>query len=252
MNLEALLSELRGNVLRDDAELASGPFDSLWSDETLVRYINDAQQRFARRTLSLRDASTPEVTQVTLATGVSSYVLHESVLAVVSGRYDTDTVDLARIGRMRVMQVQPIDPPWFDPSTAATLTPGRPIAFQTDETLDVDSKGAVTLTVYPAPSSTENGKIIYIRTARLPLDEFTIDDTQAECELVDDYQLDMLEWAAYRALRNSDIDGHSSDADKHEKRFNEAVAEVLKDVRRKMRAPMRFEFGQNGFNWSTT
>ena len=62
----------------------------------------------------------------------------------------------------------------------------------------------------------------------------------------------MLEWAAYRALRNSDIDGHSADADKHEKRFNDATAEVLKDIRRKMRAPMRWQFGQGGFNWSTT
>ena len=252
MNLEALLGELRGNVLRDDAELASGPFDSLWSDETLVRYINDAQQRFARRTLSLRDASTPEVTQVTLATGVSSYVLHASVLAVLSARYDTDTADLQRVGRMLVAQIQPVDPPWFDPSTAATLTPGRPRAVQTDETLDVDSAGAVTLTVYPVPTSTENGKIVYIRTARLPLTRFTVDSMQDECELVEDYQLDMLEWAAYRALRNSDIDGHSADADKHEKRFNDATAEVLKDIRRKMRAPMRWQFGQGGFNWSTT
>jgi len=102
MNLEALLGELRENVLRDDAELASGPNDFLWSDETLVRYINEAQRKFARKTLLLRDASTPEVAQVTLRAGVSSYVLHDRVLAVVSAKYDTDSVDLGRVGRAAV------------------------------------------------------------------------------------------------------------------------------------------------------
>jgi hypothetical protein len=251
MNLEALLGELRDNVLRDNSELASGPNDQLWSDETLVRYINAAQQRFARKTLSLRDASTPEVVQVTLAAGVSSYVLHEKVLAVVSGKYDTDTVDLARIGRVIVTQVQNYDPPWFDPSSAGTLTPGRPRAISTDETLDVDTSGAVTLTVYPAPSSTEVGKVVYLRTARLPMDDFDVNTLDAECELPEMYQLDMLEWAAYLALRNSDIDGHSTAATDHESRFNAAVAEVLKDVRRKMRAPVKFNFGRGGFTWET-
>jgi len=251
MNLEALLGELRDNVLRDNAELAAGPDDQLWSDETLVRYINVAQQRFARRTLSLRDASTPEVTQVTLSAGVFSYVLHEKVLAVVSGKYDTDTVDLNRIGRVLVTQVLPYDPPWFDPSTVGTLTPGRPRAFSTDETLDVETAGAVVMTVYPTPTSTEEGKIIYLRTARLPLDDFDVNALSAECELPEMYQLDMLEWAAYLALRNSDIDGHSAAADDHKARFNDAVAEVLQDVRRKMRVPVKFNFGQNGFSWET-
>ena len=252
MNLEALLDELRDNVLRDNSELASGPNDELWSDETLVRYINDAQQRFCRKTLSLRDASTPEVVQVCLATGISSYVLHESVLAVVSARYDTNTTDLHRVGRTLLAQLEPFDPPWFDPNNVATLTPGPPIAFSTDETLDVDVAGAVTLVVYPTPSADEDKKNIHLRVARLPLEQFDVSKLNAECELVEGYQLDMLEWAAFRALRNSDIDGHSSAASDHEKRFNDAVNEVLKDVRRKMRAPIRFGFGQGGFRWETT
>ena len=249
MNLEALLGELRENVLRDDAELASGPSDQLWTDETLVRYINDAQQRFARKTLSLRDASTPEVVQVTLVTGVSVYVLHASVLAVVSARYNTDTVDLARVGRARIAQYQPNDPPWFDPNNVSQMTPGRPIAFSTDEAIDADQKGSVTMVVYPTPTATENDLNINLRVARLPLTRFDVDALDADCEIDDDYHLDMLEWAAYRALSNSDIDGHSDSAEKHKDRFTDAVADVLKDVRRKMRAPMRFEFGQNGFSW---
>lgn len=250
MKLEELIDELRVNVLRDDAELASGPSDELWSDETLVRYINDAQQRFARRTLCLRDSSTPEVVEVPLVSGTASYVLHKSVLAVVSARYNTDSYDLTRVGRAVIAVVRPEDNDWFDANNVSSMTPGRPLAVSTDESLDVDSK-AVTLTVYPTPSATEEGNIIYLRTARLPIDDFTIDKLSATCELDDTYQLDMLSWAAYRALSNSDIDGHSSAADKHEQRFNAAVQEVLKDVRRKMRAPIRFNFGRGGFTWET-
>lgn len=250
MKLEELLDELRVNILRDDSELASGPSDELWTDETLVRYINDAQQRFARRTLSLRDATTPEVVEVPLAAGTATYVLHKSVLAVVSARYNTDSYDLTRVGRAVLAVVRPEDNLWFDANNVSSMTPGRPLAVSTDESMDVDSK-AVMLTVYPTPSATEEGNIIYLRTARLPLDDFTIDKPQAVCELDDTYQLDMLAWAAYRALCNSDIDGHSAQAKDHEQRFNTAIAEILKDVRRKMRAPIRFEFGRGGYTWET-
>jgi hypothetical protein len=251
MNLEGLLGELRGNVLRDDAVLASGPNDQLWSDETLVNYINDAYLRFARRTLVLRDASTPEVVEVLLAAGVSTYDLHESVLSVITARYDTDQVDLERIGRSLLNMVPYNDPPWFDASTVSTLTPGPPRAINTDETISVDTAGAVHLKIWPAPTLTEEGKTIYLRVARKPLELFNIDKLALECELPIEYQLDMLEWAAYRALRNSDIDGHDQAAKDHEARFEASISEVLRDMRRKMFAPLTWRFGDHGFSWGT-
>lgn len=248
MNLEELLGELRTNILRDDAELASGPSDTLWTDDSLVLYINDAQKRFARRTLSLRDSTTPEVVEVALVSGIATYALNASVLAVVSARFDTDTHDLTRVGRAVLAIVRPEDNVWFDSNNIAAMTPGRPRAFSTDEGLEADSK-AVMLTVYPTPTDAEDGLLLNLRVARLPLVDFSIDKLNVESEIDEMYQLDMLEWAAFRALRNSDIDGHSSAAKDHEKRFNDAAQEVLKDIRRKMRAPMRFEFGRGGFAW---
>jgi hypothetical protein len=248
MNLGALLSELRGNVLRDDAELASGPSDHLWSDETLVRYINDAYLRFSRRTLALRDASTPEVVEVPLDAGVSLYELHASILSVVSARYDVDTNDLMRVGRAIMQNMTPPDPVNFDPSSPAAMTPGRPIAVGTDEA--IANGGLVSLTVWPAPTSTEAGKLIHLRVARKPLVPFTLDDVEAECELPEEYQIDMLEWAAYRAQNTSDVDGASAAAEKHRAAFEAAVAEVMRDVRRKMFAPLQFQYGRNGFTWS--
>lgn len=247
MNLEALLSELRENVLRDDAELASGPNDHLWTDETLVRYINDAYLRFARRTLALRDASTPEVVEVPLDAGVSLYALHDSILSVVSARYANDANDLPRVGRSLMQYMTPPDPLTFDPSSPGALTPGRPIAFATDETVE---EHRVNLKVWPEPTATEAGTLIRLRVARRPLALFTLDNMEQECELDEDYQLDMLEWAAYRAQKNSDVDGASTAADKHKDAFEDAIASVLKDMRRKMFAPMQWHFGRNGFRWS--
>lgn len=251
MKLATLLDELRTNILRDDAELASGPDDQLWSDEALVRYINDAQRKFAKRTFSLRDASTPSVVEVALATGVATYTLHKAVLALYSARYDTDVVDLARAGHTVFFTYDKDDPCFLDPSTAATWNPGRPRAYSTDEALDRDSssKGSLILTVFPTPTSTEDGKIVYLRVARMPLNDFDIDHLDLESELDEDDQLDMLEWAAFRAMNTSDIDGHDAQADKHAQLFEKAVRDTLRKQRIKMRAPMRFEFGRAGFTW---
>lgn len=248
MNLESLLGELRENILRDDAELASGPNDRLWSDETLTRYINEAYLRFARRTLVLRDASTPEVVEVALDAGVPLYPLHASILSVVSARYDVDANDLTRVGRVMVQYMTPPDPLWFDPNTPSALNPGRPIAFGTDET--VEDVGRVTLRLWPDPTATEAGKLVHLRVARKPLVKFSLDNAEQECELPEEYQLDMLEWAAYRAQCTSDIDGADAAAEKHMQKFERAVGEVLKDMRRKMFAPMQWLYGRNGWRWS--
>lgn len=249
MKLEELLDELRVNILRDDAVLAAGPSDQLWTDDALVRYINDAQSMWARKTLALRDASTADVVEVPLSAGVAAYDLHKSILSVVSARFDDNEVDLPRFGRSNVDLLLGIDPPFFDAAQIAAISPGPPLGYSTDERLNIDDESAVVLTVMPAPSADEDGLTLFLRVARLPLEDFDIEDTEAECELPSIYQLDMLEWAAYRALMNSDIDGHSDAAKEHKKRFEDSTKEVLKDIRRKMRQPQRFAFGTGGFTW---
>lgn len=249
MTLEELLDELRANILRDDAVLASGPSDQLWSDDALVRYINDAQTQWSRRTLALRDASTSSVVDVTLGAGVSTYDLHKSVLSVISARIDGRSTDLLRVGRSAFATLYNLDAPFFDPSRVDTLTPGEPKAFGTDESLSMDDPSAVRLTVYPEPTATEDGMLVKLRVARMPLDVFTIDKPSAKCELPEEHQLDMLEWAAFRAQRNSDIDGHSDMADKHKSQFNDAADRTLRDLRRKLFAPTRFAFGSGGYSW---
>ena len=248
MTLEELLDELRVNVLHDDAGLASGPDDRLWSDDTLVRYLNDAERRFARQTLCLRDASTPEVVEVTLASGVASYTLHRSVRAVVSARYDIDAGDLGRAGHVAMQEIVPPDTRVFDVNAITALTPGRPLAVATDEALDLPENAAVVLTVFQKPSDDEDGKLIRLRVARTPLADLSLDKTDDAPEIPEEYHLDLCEWAAYRCFRTADLDGASDKAAQHEQRFAAAISEVMRDVRKKMHAPARFAFG--AFAWS--
>ena len=250
MTTQELLDELTGNILRDRSSLISGPADSLWSDEALLRYINEAQMRLATIGLVLRDATTPSVTQVNMVAGTRQYMLHPSVLAVMSARYADDTYDLQHTGHSALSSYVPPDTAMFDPS-AGDLPPGKPLAWAADEQLDIKSKvsGMVSLRIYPVPSSTYTGTV-YLRTIRKPLVALSMDAADAVPEVPEQYHLGMLDWAAYRALRNIDSDvGSMSTADRFRSTFDEMVMQAKKDALRKIFAPTPWAFGRSGFAW---
>lgn len=256
MTLQEQLDELRYNVLRDRSDLIQGDSDSLWSDDTLVRYIGDAERRFARQSLILRDATTPEVTRVVLKSGVQTYPLHRSVLAAISARYlDTSGTpyDLQRTGHAIVVQSSPIENLIFDPADpyTASLPPGPPLAYFTDETLVYARQARVTLSVYPVPSPTEDGTVLNLRVIRLPMTRYALECLERESELPEDYQLDVLEWAAYRAQRTFDGDaGAPTSAEQHKAAFAEAVTAATREAKRKMYAGTQIAYGANGFTWT--
>lgn len=250
MNIGEKLSELRNNILRDRSDLIAGDDDSLWSDETLLRYIKDGERRFVRQTLMIRDSTTAQVCQVKLKLGVQNYPLHQSVLGVLSARYNTDQFDLARSGHGIISQIVPPEFLSFDPSVAYQVQPGRPSAFNTDETLVFAGAGRVTFSIYPLPSAAEDGLMVNLRVLRLPLNSYTLDDLDVESEIPEDYELEPLQWAAYRAVANHDGDaGSSRDAEKYKAAFLEAVANAQKETKRKLFASMNFRFGMSGFTW---
>lgn len=255
MNLAELLEELRSNVLRDSSGLISGPSDLLWTDETLVKYLNDGQRRFARRTLCLRDGNTPDCCEVTLNEGVINYTLHRSVLAVLSARNEDQTFFIPRGGQTATMgSMQPETEPYGSWSTAVPTAPGLPRIWTTDEQIeagDTNNLQVIHMTVYPAPSAAEEGKRVFLRVARLPLVNFDVSDLTREPEIPEDYHLDLLEWVAYRAKRNWDVDGEDKkSADNHKARFEQCIAEALQEAKRKVFVPAQWQFGMNGFSHS--
>ncbi|HDR9868480.1 TPA: hypothetical protein QDE31_01650 [Burkholderia cenocepacia] len=258
MTLGELLEELRFNVLRDRSDLIAGDTDSLWSDETLLRYIKDAERRFARQTLILRDSTTPEVVQVKMKQGVTTYPLHPSVLSVLTTTYTAPNggpgpYDLQRSGHSLIFQSTPAEAMVWNPAEPynATLPPGPPLAYYTDETLVYARQSRVTLSLYPTPGANEDGQIVYMRVVRLPMGHYNKECLDRESEIPEDYQLDVLEWAAYRAQRTFDGDaGAPTSADQHKAAFAEAVQDAKDEVKRKIFAPTQIRYGANGSSWT--
>lgn len=252
MNLQNLVDELRNNILFDRSDSTSGDPDKLWSDATLVRYINEAQRRFARRAFVIRDATTPETCNVALVAGQTDYVLHPAVLAILSARLEDTRVDLARFGHTDfATNTSPAAMLW-DPG-AVTMPSGRTLAFATDEQLSEDDDGTisvVTMRVYPEPRAADAGTIIKLRVVRLPLDDLTASSMSAVPEIPIDHHLDMLDWAAYLALRIMDVDaGNIARAEKFAASFEAHVHAARNLVLKKLFSPQQWGFGRGGWSW---
>lgn len=249
MTLQELLDELKLNILHDRSDRVDGTPDWLWSDATLVRYIDQAYRRFARRTLCIRD----NTMSVTLQTGVNQYALDPAVLGIISAKLSTDVADLARAGHAQFDTYHMPDTYFFDPSQLSSTPPGKPLAFSTDETIgvdDYDSVSVVVFRVYPVPSADYNGAQIKLRTVRMPLDHLTPTNMSAVPEIPEDHHLEILDWAAYLALRIVDVDGGMPAlGDKFKATFEENVALARNNTMRKIFTPMQWGFGRNAFSW---
>lgn len=255
VNLTDLLDELRSGILNDrsDRENDGSDSDYLWTDATLIRYINEAQRRFAVRSLCIVDSRTTEVCDVTLHEGVTEYDLHPSILCVVTAKLEDATTDLIRVGHSVLNQyVAPNNMIW-DASQFSQLPPGSPKAFATDESIGEDDEAsfsAVTMRVFPAPSADEEGVIVKMRVIRKPLEDLTGDNMGAVPEVPVDHHFEMLDWAAYLALRIVDHDaGDPKRAGEFAASFESHVNEARKMVLRKMFAPRPWGFGRGGFIW---
>lgn len=253
MNLGDLLSELRQNILHDRSNLTSGDSDLLWSDATLVRYINEAHRRFARRSFCIRDNSNEDVTVVTLVEGQTEYALHPSVMAVMSARLTGDVTDMIRAGHTAFEVRRTPDHILWDPAAVILLPPGKPIAFSTDEAIaldDFDSASLVTLRVYPAPSAEYNGVKIRLRVVREPINDFNVNALHMVPEIPAAHHLEMLDWAAYLALRIVDRDGGDpARAKEFASSFESHVQAARSAALRKLFAPQQWGFGRTGWSW---
>jgi hypothetical protein len=253
MRLSELLDELRTNILNDRSDRVAGSADYLWTDETLVRYINEAQRRFAVKGLVIRDGSTAEVCNVTLEEGESEYALHPSILAVISAKVEGAAVDLTRAGHSSLDIVRSVDINFFDPSQFVALQPGVPLAFSTDEQVvgdDEDSFGCVSMRVFPEPSADADGTVLRLRVVRKPIDDLTVTNLSASPEIPADHHLEMLDWAAYLALRIVDADaGNPKRAAEFAATFEDNVKAARTMVLRKLFAPTPLGFGRNGWAW---
>lgn len=248
MNLGDLLEELREGILHDFSDQVAGTSDELWSDKRLVRYIDEAQKKMAREALMIRDR-----TEVETVAFENEYPLDDSVIAVLSARCKGDLADLARAGHAAFDTYHVPDTYFFDPSSLSSLPPGKILAYDTDEFVHPDAEGSmgtVNLRLYPPPDSL-HAVPVHLRVIRMPAD-LCYDDLTAIPEIPREHHIDMLDWAAYLALRIVDLDqGSPERAAEFKASFEVHVAEARKIAMRKMFTPSQWGFGRNGFSWET-
>ena len=262
MTLGDLLEELRDNILRDRSDQVAGvASDQLWSDKTLVRYINEAQHRFAKRTECLRDATPSDITKVITVAGTDRYALNPKVIGVLSARFlgngtlPMDGADLARVGHANLDTYRAVDNRWFDTSYLTAATPGKVIAFSTDEGMLADGRNALNsmcFRVFPNVGAGFEGTI-QLRVVRFPMYHLRETDLSAMPEIPEQYHLNMLDWAGYLALRGPDLDVAGGDAPGRAKElaasFEEHVQDAKRELKRRLFAPATWQFGQNGYSY---
>ncbi len=113
-----------------------------------------------------------------------------------------------------------------------------------------NTAGPMTLRLFPVPSSDYNGVVVNLRVARLPLARLTLMEKKAIPEIPEDYHLQMLDWAAYLALRIVDHDaGDPERAKEFHDSFAAVTSQVRAEVMRKLFAPLQWGFGRGGFSY---
>lgn len=255
LTLGDLLELTREAILNDRTDRVSGTSDYLWTDKTLITFINEAQRRFAVKGLILRDATTDAATLITLVTGQANYPLHPAVIAVLSAKNPAQTADLTRVGHPVLAAYRAPTDQWVDPGFWQGLPPGPTLAYSTDEGLSDDASGRfeqISLRVHPVPRAEENGLTLRLRVVRKPLVTLTDADLDAEPEIPEDHHIEMLDYAAYLALRIVDDDaGAPKRAEEFRQMFEAHVAEGRALAMRKLFAPTGWGFGRSGYSWDS-
>lgn len=183
MTLSELLDYVRIDLLRDKSDLVSGSTDRLFSDELIVRYLDEAQKLFCRRTYALVDNSS-DLAEISISEDEPEYELDPLILFVYSARISTESYPLADLTFGYI-------------PTYSTDCTGLPTAYSLDEANRI-------IRFYPIPDASYTVKL---RIARLPSADLTLDDLDASPEIDAQYHLDLGDFAAYRCLQNNDIDG---------------------------------------------
>lgn len=233
MDLASMLQYTASEFLDDRTELVEGDADSLWSDAYLVRQMNEAARILARRAWAIIEYGVAPAGIITLRTDVSLYRLHPSVLRVYDGTPTTQTAVLGRTEDAQLRDTSLGTPYPGDAFSAveygmaaslaggfATLS-GAPFAIASDA-------GSRTVRVFPPPTSTQNGLRVAMKVARLPINELTLDDVEAEPETPREWDIAICEYAAGKALTLPNVD---ADQKSEGRRLLTAFDEVVRQAR---------------------
>lgn len=213
MTLEELLTHTASEFLDDRVDLVEGDDDELWSNAYLNRQFNEAQRLLCRRAWVIIEYGVSPAGSIVLQTGRSLYQLHPSVLRVFDA---TPSTQVSPLGRTEDIQLRNTNLLGQSPGSDAfdayevgeraslagnlTNTAGPPLAFASDA-------GSRTIRVFPPPTADQNGLRVALKVARLPITFLTLDNTDAEPEVPEEFHMALCEYAAGKALTLPNVDG---------------------------------------------
>lgn len=237
MTLNQLIKELRRNILRDTSDAISVDEDDLlWTDEALAMYINEAYYRFCHLTEYLQDADTPAVCYVTIVLGQREYPLDPAVIRILSAEYGNIILPVTSTDHMHGDQAE-------FASYQSVRRSDYPGVYAVVPDYQIGK-----IVLVGTPAAEDAGKQLRLRVSRYPLEKLTLDNANAEPEIPERFHLDMIEWAAFRALRNHDADAENmAKASAHSTRFERAVEEVKNEF--KMRKFSRVNYTES-WGWN--
>lgn len=200
MTGDELLAYTRQDLLHDTAQ------PRLWSDDLILRYLNEAQRLFCRLTYCLTQTD-ERLDTVELDEGESTYPIDKKILHIFGAGIEGASQEL-RDYTFRAL-----------PNLLAGST-GRPSIY-------VLNQRNHEIRVYPVP---DQAYTLKLRIAALPISEITFDSAP---EIPEQYHIDLPEYVAYRCLVTAEVDGSNlGSADKFKESWNARVAEAKREYYR--------------------
>ncbi len=243
MKLSEMLEYTRSYL--DDASVAliEGDNDQMWSDSTLVNFMNQAENLLCRRAWAIIEYGVAPAGTIVLATGKILYALHPSVLKIFDVTPSTQVAPLGRTTDDLLRDPNPIGGDAFDVGEAAaredTALTGATLAFASDA-------GTRQLRVYPEPTSTQNGIVCSMKIARLPITALTVDDVDAEPETDAQWHADICHYAVGKALVLPLVDADQK------KEGRDLIAQFMETIRQARQERVRAEMGTGRWAFNST
>lgn len=250
MDTAELLDYCAKELLDDRTDLVEGDADNLWSDAYLLRQMNEAQRQLCRRAWVIIEYGIAPAGVIVLATGKVTYALHKSVLRVFDITPSTQTLPLGRDTDLALRDTSLLNRDPNSDFTAYELGESAALAGVSSLTGATDAFGTDAGTrmvrIYPPPAAAQNGVVLSMRVARLPITELTVDNTEAEPEVPTEFHLAICEYAAGKALTMPLVD---ADQKVEGRRLLEAFAETVRQARQER---VRAEMGTGRWAFNST
>ncbi len=246
-----MLQYTAAEYLDDRQELVDGDPDFLWGDSFLTRNFNEAQRILCRRAWVIIETGVAPAGVLVLATGKALYTMHKSVLRVFDATPSSQVLPLGRGEDIQLrdpfLTQQSLSDDWgaYEIGEAASLagntntTNGVVLAIASDA-------GTRTLRVSPTPLAAQNGIIVALKVARMPVNLLTLDNTEGEPEVPDEFHMSLCTYAAGKALTQPNVDGQQK-AD-----GRALIAEFLETVREARQERIRAEMGGNRWSFASS